>query len=215
MNCATSSTTTAPVVAHNGHATTLSRIRRAATVGARLSPPRLHSNLLDLHEKHRSPCQCTATGESQWFSGPRRLPLRHDRDVEDLRNWNVLRRRDELNLRHLNCARIPRRCMYTDVHNRRNCTCDTSMHLVIATTGMSPPCPRTGRTHVDDLHNRDIDHPDVEQQHKRKHENAASPAPPPPPAERSQAPRYCTENRSLRSHASPAPRYCTATAKRK
>ena len=32
---------------------------------------------------------------------------------------------------------------------------------------MSPPCPRTGRTHVNDLHNRDIDHPDVEEQHKR------------------------------------------------
>ena len=52
-----------------------SRVQRPATVGARLSPPRLNPrNLLNLHNRRRPPCQCTAAGESQWCSeqsGPR------------------------------------------------------------------------------------------------------------------------------------------------
>ena len=60
--------------------------QRAATVGARLSPHRLHPKLLDLHNRHRTP-------ESLWCSeqDQGKLPLRHDRDVTTLtrrlRTW--------------------------------------------------------------------------------------------------------------------------------
>ena len=41
--------------------------KRGATVGSKPSSQRLHlRNLLDLHNQHQPPCQCTATGESQW-----------------------------------------------------------------------------------------------------------------------------------------------------
>ena len=43
---------------------------------------------------------------------------------------------------------------------------------VVATTGMSPPCPRTGRTHVNDLHNKDIDHSLFEEQHVTQHKRS-------------------------------------------
>ena len=45
-----------------------SRVHQAATVGARLSPPRQNprEKKKDLHNRHQSPCQCTATGESRW-----------------------------------------------------------------------------------------------------------------------------------------------------
>ena len=56
----------------------------------------------------------------------------------------VLKRRDELNLRDLHCARDPTSLHdHRDVHNRKNCTCGTPEHLSFTTTGMSPPCPRT------------------------------------------------------------------------
>ena len=44
--------------------------------------------LLELHNNHRSPCQCTATEETRNGN----LPVRHDRDVDD---------DDELQLRRL------------------------------------------------------------------------------------------------------------------
>ena len=68
-----------------------SRVQRAATVGARLSPPRQNpENMLDLHNQHQSPCQCTATGESRWLTEKDHgnLPVRHDRDVDDQR-WTA------------------------------------------------------------------------------------------------------------------------------
>ena len=44
-----------------------SRVHQASTVGARLSPPQQNpQKMLDLHNRHQSPCQCTATGESRW-----------------------------------------------------------------------------------------------------------------------------------------------------
>ena len=63
-------------------------------MGSRLSP-QLRTNLLDQHNKHRSPCQCTATGECLWFSEQKdqgKLHLRHDRKVNDLDNrelWHL------------------------------------------------------------------------------------------------------------------------------
>ena len=108
------------------------------------------------------------------ISGPRESASAPRQRCRRPRNRNVLRRRDELNLRHLHCARTPRRCIYRDVHNRRNCTCGTPEHLSFTTTGMSPPCPRTGhpRQH---LHSRDIDHQAEEEQQETQH---TQPAPP-------------------------------------
>ena len=87
------------------------------------------------------------------ISGKRTMGIciwRHDRGVDDivrrLRTW---------------------RYTTTGVSTwSKNCT---QMHL-----SSHKPCPRTGRSHVDD--NRDIDHGDVEEQ-----QHAARPAQPPPP----------------------------------
>ena len=77
MNCAT----TAPVVAHNGHVNdhVQAQVRQAATVGARLSPPRLHSrnvdhliNVLQLENLHGRPRE-SASAPRQ---GCRRTPRR-------------------------------------------------------------------------------------------------------------------------------------------
>ena len=47
-----------------------------------------------------------------------------------LRNGNVLKRRDELFLKHFHCARDFNLSLreHSDVHNRKNCTCGTSKH---------------------------------------------------------------------------------------
>ena len=58
-----------------------------------------------------------------------------------LHNWNVLKRRDELNLRHLQvCETTPSLHDHRDVHNRKSCTCGTSEHL---TTGTSATLSKT------------------------------------------------------------------------
>ena len=71
---------TAPVVAHNGH------LLHVCT-----------GELLDLHNQHRPPCQCTAAGEL-WFGEQDHgnLPLHDDRDVDDL-----VKKINELQLRKL------------------------------------------------------------------------------------------------------------------
>ena len=83
---------------------------------------------------------------------------------------SVLKRRDELYLRHFHCARDPNLSLrdHSDVQDRKKASAYLQ-DLSCATTGMSPTCPRsatvknhsflhvwTGKLH--DLHNRDIDH---------------------------------------------------------
>ena len=78
----------ASVVAHNGHATTSSMLQRVATVRSRLSYPRLHSNLLDLHNRgidhlvnalQQGNHHGFLNSQDQW-----KRPLRHDSVVNDL-----------------------------------------------------------------------------------------------------------------------------------
>ena len=55
--------------------------KRTATVGSRLSPTTANE-LLGLHNKHQSPCQCTATREELWSAEQQdhgNRPLHHDR----------------------------------------------------------------------------------------------------------------------------------------
>ena len=71
--------------------------------------------VLDLHHKRRPPCQCTATGESQWCPGPKETASAlRQRCRRPSRNWNVLSEREDLNLRHLHFSRDPN----DDLHNR-------------------------------------------------------------------------------------------------
>ena len=129
-------------------------------MGSRLSPTTAH-DLLDLHNKRRSPFQCTATGESLWKSDQGNLHLRHDRDVDDLHNWNVLRRRSDLNLRHLHCSRTPRRCLVTGTSTTAGtapatppCTCRRNNGHV---TTLSKNCNCTVWTKAPVLHNNGQD----------------------------------------------------------
>ena len=72
---------------------------RAATVGSRPSPTTSHESAGTARQGHRTPDQCTATGESQWQGVQRNLQLRHDRDVDDLslqHNGNIHHSVDEL-----------------------------------------------------------------------------------------------------------------------
>ena len=68
-----------------GMSTTWSK-ERAATVGSRLSSHRQQRISWTCTTKHRSPCQCTATGECQWkrpwesASAPRQWCRRHRRE---------------------------------------------------------------------------------------------------------------------------------------
>ena len=101
----------------------LSRPPRTATVGARLSPPRLNPRTGPEQQGHRQPCSCTATGESQEDQG--NLHLRHDRDVNDLAQAS-----DELQLWDLDC--LPQqRTNLLDLHNthRSPCQCTAGESL--------------------------------------------------------------------------------------
>ena len=56
------------ICATTGMSTTWSKNSTTCNCGISTVSSQLQTNLLDLHNKHRSPCQCTA-GESLWFSG--------------------------------------------------------------------------------------------------------------------------------------------------
>ena len=138
MNCASRHRRPRHMSLHTtGMSTTLSRAQRAATVGARLSHPRLHPNLQDLPNRHRTPHQCTAAGESLWSAELHhgKLPLRHDRDVDDL-----VKKIDELQLRHLLSFLLFENQMHL---SSKQWACQTlfgELHPnapVVATTGMS------------------------------------------------------------------------------
>ena len=161
-----------------GTSTTVDELCQSSTsrnCGISTISSQLRTNLQDLHNKHRSPCQCTATGESPWFStGPKRLPLRHDRDVDDLRNWNVLRRREELNLRHLVAAYTGTSTTAGTAPATPSCTCRRN-------NGHVTTLSKNWTNARDNQHTRDIDHHVKEEQQETQHKRSQlRPAPPPP-----------------------------------
>ena len=103
-----------------GMSTTLSKEERDATVGSRLSPTPAHE--LRTCNERRSPCQCTATGESHG-----NLHLRHDRGVDDmpgkLRTWRCTI--TGMSTWSKNCPRSTCRCTPTGMSTTvsENCTC--------------------------------------------------------------------------------------------
>ena len=144
-------------------------------MGARLSPQRLHPNLLDLHKKSN-----TLSMKCNW-----RLPLRHNRDVDDIVTKTAhLASHNNGHVKPGQRTAPSCTCRRNNGHVNtlaKNCNCGTPraalsgpQHLSCATTGKTT-CPWTGRAHVDDLHNRDIDH-HVEEQYETQQET--QPAPP-------------------------------------
>ena len=195
----------APVVAHNGHATTV-QINTSCNCGISTVS----------HDCARTCWTCTKS-------------IDHLVNVLQLENLDG-RPRESASAPRQGCRRTPRLCMITGTSTTAGtapaappCTCRR-------TTGMSPPCLRTapsstcrrnngpvntlsencncrtpraalsgpkslsyiitgktttlsltGEAHVDDMHNRDIDHHNDEEEHETQQNAATRPAPPQPP----------------------------------
>ena len=139
-----------------GTSTTWSEKKRAATVGSRLSPTLSAHYGTCTHDHLINVLQL----ENLRTRDPGNLHLRRDRGVDDI---------------NTKTAHLP-------LHINRQVNQVQELYPnapVVATTGMSPPCPRTGRSHVN-LHTRDIDHHVEEEQHETQHNTARRAATTPP-----------------------------------
>ena len=148
-----------------GMSTAWSKKKRAATVGSRLSPTTAHQLAGPAQQKSTTLSMCCnwrismGIGPRESASAPRQGCRRHAQ-----LECPQTARCTESEAPSL-CANPTSLHGYRDVHNRRNCTRDTSKRL-----SSQPPCPRTATAELHGLHCLD--------QNPRRHHAAATPPPP-------------------------------------